>query len=133
MKSILITVLFLLAGLQNAVAALPAGAATLNCGEVKILEVVTGELRGSLMRVAPVSGGLTCQLPNQAKAGWVCLENPLYQDVQGQGSASRLFSEVMALYLANRTMKLSIYDASVTNGSSPCGKTYPSVSEAGTL
>ena len=111
MKYIVITFIILVGNLNTTFAAV-----LHDCGLVKIEEVITGPRHGAMMRVSNVN----CKPPGSATNGWVCL------DPNGEhmtlAESERLFAEITSLYLANRSIQLSIYDDIFVPG---CGGNYP--------
>jgi len=77
---------------------MPAYSDVYNCGNVKIIQVLAGPRHGGMMYVDNASCG------NQ---GWVCLD-PNAETLTQQES-DRLYSLVLAFYMANKTVNVSVY------------------------
>jgi len=88
-----------------------------DCGTVKILEVITGPRHGAMMRVDNANCKAT---PAATTNGWVCLD----PDAEHMSAAEseRLFAEIMSMYLANRSILLSVYTGKT---SIACNGPYP--------
>ena len=89
-----------------------------SCGNVTILQILTGPSHGAMMRVSNPSCG---------SSGWVCLDpNGEYLS---QKESDRLFSHMLTTKLENSPIHLTVYDDKFPIA---CGGNYPVAYDART-
>jgi hypothetical protein len=87
----------------------------LDCGQVDIINMLAGPRHGSMMQVSNLSCGAS---------GWVCLD-PAAQYMT-QEESRRLYAFLLEQYMANRSVRLSVFDGLYAIA---CGSGYPVVED----
>ena len=88
------------------------------CGNVSIVQMLSGPRHGSMMRVSDASCG---------SGGWVCLD-PEAQAMSAEKS-KRMYAFLLTQYSLGLPIELSIHD---TTFPAACGSVYPVVSDVRT-
>ena len=94
----------------------PPAAAVQSCGDVTVVEFLTGPRHGSMVRVRNPSCG--------PASGWICLDpDPQYVTPE---KSKRVHTLLLAMYLTNRPFNLSIFEGTFATA---CNGGYPVVED----
>ena len=94
----------------------PPAAAVQSCGDVTVVEFLSGPRHGSMVRVSNPSCG--------PASGWICLD-PDPQHMTAEKS-KRIHALLLAMHLTNRPFNLSIHEATFATA---CNGGYPIVED----